>query len=179
MKQNKIALSALSAAALALAFSACGQPAAVNNSAAANAANKSNTATVVNTNQTTANKTAPGSNTASNSSGNSAVNKTSSPPPPPAGKSEADNVEGELQVGKTESVILYVGMESGDYAAYCFANDSEAGRAILAGCKDKEKCEVSGKVDHEAGCKVPGLEADLSASGRILKVNSVKSLGRK
>ena len=87
---------------------------------------------------------------------------------------EADEISGELQVGKTDSVILYFGEESGDYAAYCFPNDSEAGRAILAACKDKEQCEIKGKVDYEAGCNVPGLEADLSAKGKILKVNSVK-----
>ena len=95
------------------------------------------------------------------------------------GEPEAQTVQGELQAGKTESVILYVGMESGDYAAYCFTNDSEAGRAILAACKDREQCEVTGTVDHEGGCKVPGLEADLSESGKITKVKSVKALGRK
>jgi hypothetical protein len=83
-----------------------------------------------------------------------------------------------LQVGKTESLILYVGRETGDYAAYCFTNDSEAGRAVLAGCKDKEQCEVTGTTG-EGVCKVPGLEADLSASGKITKVESVKTLGRK
>lgn len=76
-------------------------------------------------------------------------------------------------------MILYFGKESGDYAGYCFTNDSEAGRAILAACKNKEQCEVTGKVDYEGGCKVPGLEADLSASGKILKVESAKSLGGK
>ena len=90
-----------------------------------------------------------------------------------------ENIRGELQVGKTESVILYLGEESGDYAAYCFANDSEAGRAIMAACQNGEQCEFSGTVDYESGCKVPGLEADLSASGKVLKVESVKSLGRK
>jgi hypothetical protein len=94
-----------------------------------------------------------------------------------AGGDQVDNIRGELQAGETESVVLYVGEESGDYAAYCFANGSEAGRAILAACKNGERCEFSGEVDYSVGCKVPGLEADLSASGRILKVRSVKSLG--
>jgi hypothetical protein len=97
---------------------------------------------------------------------------------PPVSPSEAQEIEGELEVGKTESVILYVGMESGDYAAYCFTNNSEAGRKILAACKNKQKCSVNGTVS-EYQCKVPGLEADLSASGKITKVQSVKSLGRK
>lgn len=96
-----------------------------------------------------------------------------------AGGDKVDKISGELQVGKTESVILYVGAESGDYAAYCFANDSDAGRAILAACRNGEQCEFSGDVDYESACKVPGLEADLSASGKVLKVDLVKSLGRK
>jgi hypothetical protein len=96
-----------------------------------------------------------------------------------AGQSEASTIQGELQVGKTESVILYVGKESGDYAGYCFTNDSEGGRAILAACKNKQQCEVIGKVDYDIKCKVPGLEADLSDSGKIVKVQSVKSLSRK
>ncbi len=96
----------------------------------------------------------------------------------PAGESEAQQIQGELQVGKTGSVILYVGMETGDYAAYCFNNNSEAGRAILAACKNGARCEVQGTVG-EYACKVPGLEANLSFSGKIVKVRSVKSLGRK
>lgn len=91
---------------------------------------------------------------------------------------EGDTIQGELQTGKTDSVILYFGEESGDYAAYCFKNNSEAGKAILAGCKNGEQCEVAGTTDGES-CKVPGLEADLSASFRITKVVSVKSLGRR
>jgi hypothetical protein len=94
------------------------------------------------------------------------------------GKSEAQVIQGELQVGKTESVILYVGMESGDYAAYCFTNNSAAGRKILAACKNEKQCKVTGTVESYA-CKVPGLEATLSDSGKIVKVQSVKSLGRK
>jgi hypothetical protein len=151
-------LSVLSIASLTL-LSACANAANTNNSTT-NTANKSNTAVVANSNQPTGN---PVSNT----------------PSTPALKSEGDKIQGELQTGKTESVILYFGQESGDYAGYCFTNDSEAGRAILAACKDRAQCEVIGKVDHEGGCKVPGLEADLSASGKILKVESAKSLGTK
>jgi len=96
----------------------------------------------------------------------------------PAGQSEATEISGKLQVGKTESLILYFGMESGDYAAYCFTNDSEIGRKILAACKAGQQCAVIATVE-EYGCKVPGLEADLSASGKIVKVQSVKPGGRK
>ncbi len=94
-------------------------------------------------------------------------------------ESENQNASGELEVGKTKSVILYVGMETGDYAAYCFMNDSDAGRAILAKCKDKEQCEVTATLGDGEGCEVPGLEATLSASFTIAKVISVKSLGLK
>lgn len=92
---------------------------------------------------------------------------------------DGDTIQGELQTGKTDSVILYFGEESGDYAAYCFKNDSEAGKAILAECKNGEQCEIVGTTDGDNACKVPGLEADLSASFKITKVDSVKSLGRR
>ena len=98
--------------------------------------------------------------------------------PARAGGEKVENIRGNLQVGRTESVILYVGEESGDYAAYCFTNGSASGRAIMAACKNGEQCEFSGNVDYGSGCKVPGLEADLSASAKVLKVESVKSLDR-
>lgn len=154
----------LSIASSALLFSACAgasNTTTTTTNSTVNTTGNSNTAVATNSNQTAVNNKAPVSNTA----------------PAPAAKSEGDKIDGELQVGKTESVILYVGKETGDYAGYCFTNDSEAGRAILAACKNKEQCEVTGKIDYEGGCKVPGLEADLSASGKILKVESAKSLG--
>ncbi len=152
--------SALSITFLTLLALACSD--AANRTVGNSTANSSNTAAVVNSNQAQANKSGP-------------VSKTS---PTPASQSEASDIQGELQAGKTESVILYVGAETGDYAAYCFTNDSEAGRAILAACKDRERCAVKATVE-DFKCKVPGLEADLSASGKIVKVESVKSLGRK
>lgn len=87
--------------------------------------------------------------------------------------------KGKLEVGKTDSAIVYVGMESGDYAAYCFSNDSEAGRKILAACKNGEQCEFTGKIDYESKCTVPGLEADLSAQGKVTSVSKVKSFAKK
>lgn len=92
---------------------------------------------------------------------------------------ENEKIRGELQRGKTQSVILYVGRETGDYAGYCFANNSEVGRSILAACKNRQQCEVTGKIDHVGGCNVPGLEADLSDSGKIVKVVSARRVGRK
>ncbi|HEX8493839.1 MAG TPA: hypothetical protein VF658_13425 [Pyrinomonadaceae bacterium] len=90
-------------------------------------------------------------------------------------QSESETYTGELQVGKIRSVILYFGEESGDYAAYCFTNKSKVGRAILAACKNRQQCQFTGKVVGGA-CKVPGLEATLSDSGRIVSIKSVKSL---
>ena len=156
-----------SVATLAFTISSCDNKAGSNT-----AANNKNTAVVVNSNQTAVNSPTPASNTKTAND-----NKTPTPAAP-SGDSESENVSGELQTGKTESVILYVGEETGDYAAYCFMNDSDAGRAILAACKDKENCEVKATLG-EGGCKVPGLEADLSASFKIEKVSSAKSLGRR
>ncbi len=180
MKTTKILLSFLGVATLALA--SCNN--AANSNLSANAANKSNTATVVNSSQTTINNTA--ANTAASPATNAAANKTvananankTANAATSTGKFAAETISGELEVGKTESVILYVGMESGDYAAYCFPNDSDTGRRILAACKDKQQCQVQAVVG-EGACKVPGLEATLSASGRLTKVESVKAIGKK
>ena len=173
MKLTRIALSAV-CAAFVFGLSACGAATETNNNKPA--ANNSNTA--VNSKPAVENKTTPAANSPSNSNVNSAVNKPVSQKKTEE-NADAEAISGELQVGKTESVILYFGEESGDYAGYCFTNDSEAGRAILAACKDKEQCEIKGTVDYEVKCDVPGLEADLSASGRILKVNSAKKAARK
>ena len=101
----------------------------------------------------------------------------------PVADAEADDetvsYKGALAVGKTDSTILYLGAESGDYAAFCFLNNSEAGRAILAACKNGEQCEFVGAVDFESPCGVKGLEASLSASGKITKIESVKSFAAK
>lgn len=88
--------------------------------------------------------------------------------------------KGTLHAGKADSYVMYVGEESGDFAAFCFANDSDAGRAILAACKDGDTCEFSGKVDQGTECKVDAeTQKVLSGSGKVLKVDSVKSLDLK
>lgn len=164
----------LSIASSVLLISACGGAAntttngSITNSSTVTNSTTTNTATSNTTTAANANKTA-----ATNSSPAANVAAT------PAAQGGEDKVDGELQVGKTESVILYFGRESGDYAGYCFKNDSDAGRAILAACKDREQCEVTGKVDYEAACKVPGLEADLSGHGRILSVASARRVAGK
>ncbi len=168
MKLTKILLSTLSAATLAFSFSACGSSPGGN--ATVNNANQSNTATVVNVNQITAIKT-PANNSNTAPSANKPATK-----PNAESSGEETTVSGKMMTGKTESLIMYVGMETGDYAAYCFDTDSEAGRAISAACKSGDECEVTGEVV-PGKCNVPGLEADLSDSGRIVKVTSAKSLG--
>ena len=171
--------SILSIASLTVFFSACGGAVNVtSNNSPLNAANKSNTAVVVNSAQTPAHTATPIANVSNAAANNSnAANKTTKSE---TSKSSADaqQIQGELQIGKSESLILYVGEETGDYAAYCFANNSEAGRSILAGCKDKQVCSVTGIVA-EGECKVPGLEATLSASGKITKVEAVKTVRRR
>ena len=94
-----------------------------------------------------------------------------------ASDTTAEPVSGTLQVGKEESVLLYVGEDSGDYAAWCFENDSEVGKRILEICEDGQEIEMTGTIDHDSGCTVPGLEANLSASGRILSVETVGFTG--
>lgn len=97
----------------------------------------------------------------------------------PAQDSPTETIAGQLQTGKTNSVIVYVGMESGDYAVYCFANKSAVGRAILAKCKNGDQCEFVGEVaDDDEECTAPGLEASVSRSGNITKVTRVKRLKR-
>ena len=152
--------------------------------ACAGTANTTANSSTTNSSTVTSSTTNTGtSNTTATANANRAATTNSSPTanvaPPPATQGGEDKVDGELQVGKTDSVILYFGQESGDYAGYCFKNDSDAGRAILAACKDREQCEVTGKVDYEAACKVPGLEADLSGHGRILSVASAKRIAGK
>jgi hypothetical protein len=79
-------------------------------------------------------------------------------------------------VGKKDSALVYISMETGDAVASCFANDSEVAKQILAVCKDGDDCEVNGKVDYDFQCKVEGLENTLSSSGKITSVISVEKL---
>lgn len=85
--------------------------------------------------------------------------------------------KGTLHTGKSESYLVYVGEETGDFAAFCFANTSAAGRAILAHCKTGDTCQFSGTVDQSKACKVDAVtQKVLSGSGRVLTAASVRSL---
>ncbi len=146
-------ISKLGIASFAVVFAAC-----ANAGNSANTTNNSNTAVLVNSNQATASPTVA---------------------PSPAGHTEEGKLQGELQVGRTQSVILYLGQESGDYAGYCFGNDSDAGRTILAACKDRSQCAIVATIDYESRCIVPEFQGDLSATGAILRVASAKDMGPK
>ena len=91
---------------------------------------------------------------------------------------ESVGYKGSLESGKIKSLILYLGEESGDYAAFCFTNKSKVGRAVLAACKTGGQCEFTGKVDFSRSCQVKNLAANLSASGQIISIESVKPLTR-
>jgi hypothetical protein len=97
-----------------------------------------------------------------------------------ANQPETVTYKGKLEIGKTESAIIYLGSESGDLAAFCFTNKSAVGRAILSKCKVGKQCEFTGRVDwnkscsikqfYPAGTDMPGL----SASGKIISIKSVR-----
>lgn len=89
---------------------------------------------------------------------------------------ESVTYQGQLNVGARQSMIVYVGAETGDMAAFCFTNKSAVGRAILAKCKDGVQCKFSGRVDWEKTCP---NEGDYSARARILSVKAVRRLPNK
>ena len=86
-------------------------------------------------------------------------------------------IEGQLNIRDNGSYIMYVGKVTGDYAAYCFTNGSDVGKAILAACKDGDQCVITGKVG-EGECKPTDYAVDLSSSGTIKSVKAVRSLGK-
>ena len=88
------------------------------------------------------------------------------------GEDEPITFLGMIEMGKTDSAIFSVSTKTGDVAAYCFPNNSEAGRAILAACKNGEQCEFTGKVDTEGGCQIKD-ERELSASGKVISIVKV------
>jgi hypothetical protein len=85
--------------------------------------------------------------------------------------------QGRLEVGKNESTIIYLGEESGDLAAFCFANKSAVGRLIFSKCKNGDICKITGKFDFSKNCSIEG--GMFSAKAGIVSVKSVKRVGRK
>ena len=98
----------------------------------------------------------------------------------PAQTAETMTFKGTVKVGKSVSYILYVGEETGDYAAFCFAKNSAIGRRILAACKNGEVCQFTAKVNQETECKVDrATQKVLSGSGKIVSIASVKPVSSK
>lgn len=104
------------------------------------------------------------------------IASTSTPATTTSGAPPDDQVAGtwpgQVKVGQPVSMFNYVGPESGDFAPMRFRNDSEAGKKILAVCKDDEECEFSGTVVWLDEPPPP----DASAIGEIVRVDSVRRL---
>src|SRR5688572_4695634 len=79
---------------------------------------------------------------------------------------------GQIKVAQPISMFNYVGAESGDFAPMRFRNDSEAGKKILAVCKNDDMCEITGVIEWLDEPPPP----DASAIGQIVRVDSVKRL---
>ena len=47
--------------------------------------------------------------------------------------------QGQLKVGKTDSVIIYLSEETDELWGFCFRNKSTRGRAILAKCRNGQR----------------------------------------
>ena len=77
---------------------------------------------------------------------------------------------GQIKVAAPVSMFNYVGAESGDFAPMRFRNDSDAGRKILAVCRNDDHCEFTGIVEWLDEPPPP----DASAIGQIVRVDSVK-----
>ena len=91
-------------------------------------------------------------------------------------QTEIVTYKGQLQVGKGESTIVYLGKDTGDLAAFCFTNKSSIGRAILSKCKNKEQCKFSGRVDWSKPCNI---SESFSARAKIISLKSVRKFVRK
>ncbi|HYR29465.1 MAG TPA: hypothetical protein VEU30_13425 [Thermoanaerobaculia bacterium] len=95
---------------------------------------------------------------------------------PPAATSTENHTPGtwagQLRVSDPVSVLNYVGAESGDFVPFRFRNDSEAGKKILAACREDDTCEFTGAVEFLDEAPPDGA----SAVGQIVRVDSVKKL---
>lgn len=85
---------------------------------------------------------------------------------------ESGTWAGQIKVAQPVSTFNYVGAESGDWAPMRFANDSEAGKKILAACGNDDQCEFTGIVEWLDEAPPP----DASALGQIIRVDQVKRL---
>jgi hypothetical protein len=84
--------------------------------------------------------------------------------------------EGQLKIGKTESVIIYLSEVTDEFWGFCFRNKSAAGRAILAKCENGDECEFTGEVDPRKNC---APQAGVNGKARITLVKAVRRIIRK
>jgi len=91
-------------------------------------------------------------------------------------QSEMVTYEGQLQIGKRQSTIVYLGEETGDLVGFCFMNKSSIGRTILSKCKNKQQCKFRGRVDWSNSCSISG---GFSSRAKIVSLKSVRKLARK
>ena len=93
---------------------------------------------------------------------------------------------GKLIVGKLDSAIIYYGEQSGDLAAFCFANRSTVGRAVLRKCRNGAQCQFTGRIsltgdlcgtarDWAKRLKLGGF----SQTAKIMSLKSVKIIRRR
>ena len=93
-----------------------------------------------------------------------------------AQNSEYVTRQGQLKIGKTESVIIYLSEETDELWGFCFRNKSAAGRAILAKCRNGEECEFTGKVNSNLNC---APEEGVNGNARIISVKSVRKIANR
>src|SRR5215203_4786850 len=88
-------------------------------------------------------------------------------------QTEPVTYQGKLIIGESESIIMYLGAESGDLAGFCFPNKSTVGRTILAKCKNGQQCKFTGKVNWSTSYN---YKENFSAQARIVSVTSVRRI---
>ncbi|HVE59690.1 MAG TPA: hypothetical protein VNB22_22960 [Pyrinomonadaceae bacterium] len=93
-----------------------------------------------------------------------------------AQNTERVTYQGKLIVGARESIIMYLGSESGDLAGFCFPNKSSVGRTILSKCKNGQQCKFTGKVNWSKSCT---YKENYSAQAGIISVTSVRKISNR
>ena len=81
--------------------------------------------------------------------------------------------QGQLKIGKTESIIIYLSAETDDLLGFCFRNKSRVGRAILAKCRNGQECEFTGKVDWSRHC---AFDEGFQSEAEIISVTKVRKV---
>ena len=92
-----------------------------------------------------------------------------------AQSAETHTYMGTLEIGKTRSAIHYVGEDSGDLAVLYFATQSDIGKKIVAVCKHKSGCKVTGSIRWLDSIPADDTFAkeNASAAGEFVSVSKV------